>query len=274
MATGITFSIVLHSSSEVSTCSLQLEAFPSTVAELQRHIEAEFSVPQCCQSVVFESVPLHADDSLHDNRVRNGDTFHVYYKSEADVKDIRGVVDSMQEALATIEDAYNLCPHYYSPDHKFEREDVLGLIFLLDQTVNPDTVECLATHYFHPFTSERAIANRLFFLDIGALDLLHKLHCVVSKYPWEVTVYSLQCLEKAILRVLWNITASFDIRLQVLQYPFIPLCVKSALRVPITHKVVSPKHLAFSGHPTPMYDNLQDYTLGEMMYKAFGVLFK
>lgn len=274
MDTAVTFSIVLHTTCDVSTRSLQLLAFPNTVAELQRHVETEFSVPQCCQSVVFESIPLHAGDSLFDHRVRNGDTFHVYFKSEADVKDIREVVNSMQEALTTIEDSYDLCPHYYSPDKEFVREDVLGLIFLLDQAVNPDIVECLATHYFHPFTSERAIANRLFFLDIGGLNLLHKLHCVVSKYPWEVTVHSLQCLEKAILRVLWNITASFDIRLQVLRYPFIQLCVKSALRVPIKYQVTSPKHLAYSGHRTPVYDHMQEYTLGELMYKAFGVLFK
>ena len=81
--------------------------FPETVAELQRHVETEFSVPECCQSVIFEAVPLHRDDSLRVHRARNGDTFHVYYKSEADVKAIRVVVDSIQETLAIIEEAYS-----------------------------------------------------------------------------------------------------------------------------------------------------------------------
>lgn len=270
------FSIVLHSTCEVSTRSLRLQAFPETVAELQRHVETEFSVPECCQSVIFEAVPLHRDDSLRVHRARNGDTFHVYYKSEADVKAIRVVVDSIQETLAIIEEAYSQYPDYYCPSKVFAREDVLRLIFLFDQHINPNVVECLANHYFQPSSSERSIANRLFFLDIGGLELLHKLLCAVLKYPWEVTVVTLQCLEHAILRVLWNITASFDIRLQVLQYPFIDLCMKSALRVPIKYKenVLSPEHLAFSSFRTPVTDQMQELVLGELMYKAFGVIFK
>ena len=272
----ITFSIVLHSTSDVTASFLRLTAFPVTVADLQRHIEAQFCIPRCCQSVVFEGIPLPVDDTLRAHRVRNGDTFHVHYKSEADVKEIRGVVDSMQEALNTVEESYQHYPDYYIRGREFDRENALGVIMQFEQHIKPETVECLATHYFQPFTSERAIANRLYFLDIGGLDMLHKLYCVVLKYPWEVTVVTLQYLEQAILRVLWNITASFDIRLQVLRYPFIKLCVQSALRVSIQYKgrVLAPKHLALSGNSTALTEQLQERIVGENMHKAFGVLFK
>ena len=276
-ADGATFSIVLHSSSDVTASFLRLPAFPETVADLQRDVETQFCVPRCCQTLVFEGVPLRGgDDTLRAHRVRNGDTFHVHYRSMADVKEIRGVVDSMQEALNTIEESYNHHPHYYTPGHEFDRENVLGAITQFEQHIKPEMVECLATHYFQPFTSERAIANRLYFLDIGGLEMLHKLYCVVLKYPWEVTVVTLQYLEQAILRVLWNITASFDIRLHVLRYPFIELCVQSALRVPIQYKgrVLAPEHLALSGNRTILTEHLQERIVGENMHKAFGVLFK
>ena len=271
-----TFSIVLHSTSDVTANFLRLPVVPETVADLQRHVEAQFCVPRCCQFVVFEGVPLRGDDTLRAHRVRNGDTFHVHYRSEADVKEIRGVVDSMQEALNIIEESYHHHPDYYIQDKEFDRENVLGVIIQFEQHIKPETVECLATHYFLPFTSERSIANRLYFLDIGGLEMLHKLYCVVLKYPWKVTVVTLQYLEQAILRVLWNITASFDIRLQVLRYPFMELCIQSALRVPIQYKgrVLAPKHLALSGNRTSLTEQLQERIVGENMHKSFGVLFK
>ena len=270
-----TFSIVLHSDCEVSARLLRLAAFPETVAELQRHVEAEFNVPQCCQSVFFEALQLRSNESLRVHRVRSGDTFQVHYKTEADVEDIRGVVDTIRGMITTIEGCYDQHPHYYDPNKIFLRQDFFGVFSLLDQQIKPDTVECLAGHYFRPFTSERTIANRLFFLDIGGLELLHKLHCIVLRYPWHVTVLSLQCLEQAILRILWNITASFDVRSQVLKYPFMELCMKSAQRVPILYKksISPPKHLAYRYY-RPNMDHEQQRILGEVIYKAFGVLFK
>ena len=270
-----TFSIVLHSTDDVLTRSLCLTSFPETVWELQGHIETEFNVPRCCQSVVFEGVSLLGNDSLRVHRARSGDSFHVYYNSEADVTDIRGVVKCMEDAYILIEKSYNdEHSEYYIPNREFNRESVLDTIQLLDQRIKPETIECLATQYFQPFKSKRAIANRLFFLDLGSLELLHKLHVLVVKYPWDVTVIALQHLEQAILRVLWNISASFDVRLQVLRHKFLELCMKSALRVPIQSnaRVKAPKHLAFGTNPTP--DLVEESILGENMYKAFGVIFK
>ena len=272
----IIFSVCLQSASEVSTRSLCLPAIPDTVAELQLHIETEFSVPQCCQSVFLEGVHLHGDDSLRVHRVRNGDTFHVRYESEADVEDIREAVEFMQEVFTIIQISYGLHPEYYRPNFVFTRDNVLDLILMLDQHIKPEIVECLAIHYFHPAKSARAIANRLLFLDIDGLAILYELHNMAVRYPWELTAISLQHLEQAILRVLWNITASFDVRLQVLQYQFLELCVKSALRVPIrsNKEVMAPQHLASSGEQTTLTVQEQDLTLAENIYKAFGVLFK
>ena len=270
------FSVCLQSATEISTRPLCLPTFPDTVAELQLHIETEFSVPRCCQSVLFEGVQLQGDDSLLVHRVRNGDTFHVRYESEGDVEDIREVVESMQEVFTFIQVFYGLHPEYYHPNLEFTRDNVLNLILLLDQHVKPEIVECLAIHYFHPAKSPRAIANRLLFLDVDGLAILHELHTVAVKYPWELTAISLQHLEQAILRVLWNITASFDVRLQVLKYQFLELCVKSALRVPIrsNKEVMAPQHLARSGDQTALTMQEQDLILAENIYKAFGVLFK
>ena len=271
MARDTTFSVVLHSASEVSTRSLCLPTFPDTVTELQRHIETEYSVPRCCQSVFFEGLPLRGDDSLRDHRVRNGDTFHVRYESEADVEDIRKVVEDMQRFLKIVKDAYDNHPDYFSKDA------VHDVIPLFDHQVKSERVECLAIQYFRPFKSPRAVANRLFFIDVDGLAILHRLHTLVLRYPWDVTTVSLQRLEQAILRVLWNITASFDIHPHILRYPFLELCLKSALRVSMHCKgeVRAPRHLASStGERTPLSEQEQDLILAENIYKAFGVIFK
>lgn len=263
---AVTFCIVLHSDSEVNARALSLPALPDTVAELQRCVETEFNVPKCCQTISLESVPLQGTDSLGSHRIRNGDTFHVHYKSEADVKDLREVLDSMQRMVCTIESEYH--------QNKYYSEGLFDAVALSSLCrIQPERVECLASHYFWPCSSERAIANRLFFLDQEGLQLLYKLHTLVLTYQWHETPVSLQHLEQAILRVLWNITASFDVRTRVLEYPFLELCVRSAKRVEIQYKerVRAPRHLACIAPTVPTE---QDRILGEVIYKACGTLCK
>ena len=271
---SVEFSVVLHSTTDVSTQSLCMPTIPETVGDLQGHIETRFSVPRCCQSVVFEGNTLHRDDSLRAYSARSGDTFHIYYKSDADVEDIRNVVDSMERTLTLVEHHYNAYPDYYQPKQKFCRERVLSLIRVFEQQINPEIVGSLATHYFQPSGTEHTMANKLYFIDIGGLSVLHSLYSVAVKYPWDVTVVTLQRLERAILRVLWNISATFTIQSQLLRYPIIDLCVKSALRVPVEYrkKLVAPIHLAYATNPSPIED--QEFFLGENLYKACGVLFK
>ena len=262
----VTFCIILHSNNDVSARALSLSALPDTVAELQAHVETEFHVPRCCQTISLESVPLQGTDSLSSHRIRNGDTFHVRYKSEADVKDLREVLGSMQRMIRTIESEYH--------QNKYYSEGLFDAVALSRLCrIQPERVECLASNYFWPCSSDRAIANRLFFLDQQGLQLLYKLHSLVLTYQWQETPVSLQQLEQGILRVLWNITASFDVRTRILEYPFLELCMKSAQRIRIEYneRVRAPKHLACIT-PTPLTE--QNYILGEVIYKACGTLCK
>ena len=258
----VTFTIVFQSDEEVFTRTLGLPAIPQTVVDLQVCVEKVFSVPRCCQTVSLESVPLRGAESLSDHRVRSGDTFHVRYTSVADVEDLLEVLHSMQVMAFTIETQQSPGPYNTAE------------IITLDQ-LRPEPLHALASVYFFPCSTKRAIANRLFFLDQHGLEVLHQLFSLVSQKEWCYTPTSLQCLEQAILRVLWNITAAFDVRLQVLKYPFLELCIRSVKRVKIERRemLVAPVHMACTSH-APGSEREQNERLAEVIFKACGTICK
>ena len=258
----VTFTIVLHSDNEVFTRVLGLPAIPATVADLQLCVEKVFSVPICCQTVSLESVPLRGAESLSDLRVRNGDTFHVRYTSVGDVEDLLEVLHLMEVMAITIETQQSSGPYNTAE------------ITILNQLC-PEPLHALASVYFFPCSTKRAIANRLFFLDQHGLEILHKLFSLVSQKEWCYTPTSLQCLELAILRVLWNITAAFDVRLQILKYPFMELCIRSVKRVKLEPRemLVAPVHMACI-EQVPGSEREQNERLAELIFKACGTICK
>lgn len=233
-----------------------------TVPELKQGIEDEFGIPTCCQSVYLENTQLGDQHSLQFYRVRDGDTLHVHYNSEADVDDILDIVGSLCSMVTYIEGIQPILSH--GKPSQFLTKSIPENIFAAK-------VESLAVQYFYPCSTERANANRLLFVQRGGLDIMHKVHELLLLQPWKNVPIEMQYLEHAILRVLWNITASFLIRSLVLQRPTLKAIMKSFLRVEVPKEgLVKAPENQFS---FPSILELNRIT-SEVVYKAAGSLCK
>lgn len=238
------------------------DKYPRMVLDLKQRIEDKFHIPTSCQNISVEDIELSDMHSLKFYRVREGDTLHVKYSSKADVDPILDIIVSLSSMTTYIEGIQLILSH--GQPSEYLRKSIPENIFA-------DKVESLAFKYFYPCSSEQANANRLLFVQHRGLDLLHRVHKLLLQQPWQNIPIEMQYLEHAILRVLWNITASFTIRRLVLQRPTLKAIIKSFLRVqvPKEDKVSAPAN-CFS-HPPVMELNR---IASEVVYKAAGSLCK
>ena len=147
------------------------------------------------------------------------------------------------------------------------------LDILVRRSVKALKVESLASKYFWPCSTERANANRLLFVSNNGLELMHQLHVALLRQPWKNTPLELQYLEHAILRTLWNITATFSIRTLVLRRPTLDAVAQSLLRVKVEHDatIVAPHKLP-AGRMALRGE--LNRVLSEVVYKAIGTICK
>ena len=222
----VTFRILLHCVPEKTKRekSLTLENYPATAIELKQCIQSEYSIPASCQRLYFESALIGDDERLASYRVRDGDTLHVRYNSEGDVRDILGIISSMAEMVCFLE--------------SIQPELLKGTLSRgpVTRSVKVSEVKSLTAKYFEPFATERANANRLLFVSNNGLELLHELHTILLRQPWENNPLEMQKLEFAILCVLSNITCSFFTRTLVLRRPTLDAVAQSLLRVELARR--------------------------------------
>ena len=263
--TPMEFTVVLdcvpENSHKVATLTFT-KNYPKTVPDLKQGIEDKFDIPTCCQDVFLENIQLDNHCSLKFYRIREGDTFHVRYTSEADVEDILNIVGSLCSVITYIERIQPILS---------KGKPTEFLTNSIADSISADKVESLAVQYFYPCSCERANANRLLFVQRGGLDLMHKVHELLLLQPWQNVPIEMQYLEHAILRVLWNITASFTIRNLVLQRPTLKAITKSFLRVEVPKQgIVTAPANKFSVRSTLELNRITS----EVVYKAAGSLCK
>lgn len=261
-----TFNVVLNCSglktAETKTLVIK-EGMPLRVRDMKSRIEQEFSIPACCQSLVFESVCLEDNLTLGFYRVRDGDTMQVNYVSEGDVAEVLGAVNHMTRSYRFIDSIQaDLDRHRVSND----------MDALINQGVYWEKVNDLPEIYFSPCSSDKAEANRNLFIQCGGLDMLQRLHALLLRQPWSNMPLKMQYLEHSILRAYWNITAAFTVRLYVLQYPkALESILKSFLRVELDEKAQLSVPMNFYA-TTSRSD--QNRIACEVVYKAMGTLCK
>lgn len=263
--TPMEFTVVLDcvpvSSHKVATLTFTKD-YPKTVPDLKQGIEDKFAIPTCCQDVFLENILLDNHCSLKFYRVRDGDTFHVRYTSEADVEDILKITGSLCSMITYIERIQPILSTGKPTEF---------LTNSIPENIFADKVESLAVQYFYPCSCERANANRLLFVQHGGLDLMHKVHELLLLQPWQNVPIEMQYLEHAILRVLWNITASFTIRNLVLQRPTLKAITKSFLRVQVPKQGIITAPVNNFGFRSTLELNR---ITSEVVYKAAGSLCK
>ena len=266
LAGPMTFHVILDCTPTKTRREKQLclEQPPETVLEVKEQIQSKFKVPRCCQALYFDSVLLREGESLYTYRIQDEDVLHVEYNSEADVEEVLDVVSTMRKMIPFIE---SIQPELSSESTS---QDLDTRIL---QNIKATVVESLAFKYFFPCASEKADANRLLFIHNGGLDLMHELHVVLLQQPWGTTPLEMQYLEHAILRTLWNLTASFLVRTQVLRRHTLNAITESLLRVQVLpNKPIKAPFNGFASRMAPIYE--LDRVASEVMYKANGTLCK
>ncbi len=264
----VSFTVILNCRGRGTTQEKTLVVkggMPLRVRDLKSCIEEEYSIPVCCQNLVLESVVMEDRVPLEVYRVRDGDIMHVNYVSGGNVLEILDVVDHMTKTYYFVESIQaDLNAHKVSDD----------LDTLLNQSIHWEKVNGLAEVYFNSHTLDKAEANRNLFIQCGGLDMLQRLHTLLLRQPWSNTPIMMQYLEHAILRTYWNITAAFNVRMYVLQYPrALDNILRSFLRVELKKDtpIVLPKNIYATRQAN---GRQQGHVAAEVVCKAMGALCK
>lgn len=194
---------------------------PKTVAELKDKIEENFSIPVCVQKLKYEDHLLGDGTSLEMMKIRSEDTFHVAYSSEGNCKEIFGIVTwfgVIRESLATT------IPSKTIPISAELRD-------LIYYGYDEELVDDLAYKYLFPWLDPKKYTNRLYFVQSGGLEAMMDVYAALHQNTWKDTVLLLKYLENGIIRVLWNLSETFQLRRQIMSHrDGLGMCMKSLLR--------------------------------------------
>ena len=73
--------------------------------------------------------------------------------------------------------------------------------------------------------------NKKYFVEIGGLKALCKIYSLILKQEWSLSPLSVKKLELVLLKTLFHLSATFEIRQVVIQYGCVELCMQSFMRV-------------------------------------------
>ena len=238
--------------------------YPRTGLEAKHHIEKEFQIPVCLQKLSFQSQVISNNQPIHSYYLKDGDTLTVEFTTQADLREVSQVLELMKNIIKFLESSLD----------DFNGPLSIDIDRIIQTIVKPLAVECLVTKYFMPVGTDRATANRLYFVNNDGVEMSLELHDLLSSIPWTFLSIEMQYMEHSILRVLWDLSSTIGIRCLLLQYPnLIEQLSRSILRQPIYpyQKVQASREQRAASHATVMS---QDFILGETMFKAMGVLTK
>lgn len=195
---------------------------PKTVLSIKEKVEDKFSIPVCVQSLSYETNPLSDDATLEQSKIRAGDRFEVKYSSEGDCKGINEIVSwfGLVKMYLLAED-----PSIAHPlSDSFEDVLMLG--------IEEELVEKLAFDYLFPWLDARKYANKLHFVHCGGLNVVMEVYEAILARHWKTCVLKLKYVEYGILRILWNLSETMELRRLILRHNNngLSLCIKSLLR--------------------------------------------
>ena len=242
---------------------LTFKPLPSTVVELKQQIEDQLNVPACVQKLTFGPAHLENDKILQYYTIRDEDHLCLEYPTVADVREIADIVGSMKRTAEFLDSIQTQLTTNPVP---------LELRAEISSNVDCSPIEKLASDYLLS-SYAKAGTNRLLFVRTGGLALVHHLHSLLLRHPWDkVCNLRLQYLENALLRVVWNVTACFSLRREVLRYSFVKNIIESFLRAPIPLRgsVRAPPNI----YMTTVAPQEQTFVLCQVIFKSLGALCK
>ena len=208
-----------------------LDELPSSVHLLKEHVETRYSIPVCCQKILFDFTPLPDSQSLPLRYMRNGDVIEVQYKHTADVEEIRSILNHLNDMNACLESLQHI-PSNVAHSHPKEFQKILSILRL-------HGMDRLVYRHFHCENEDHQEANMLFFLHNGGLAVLYRLHCLLLARPWGTLPQSFQHTENTLVTTFWDITDrcnQFGLRVELV--PVVDNIAKSSLRGEVRGKTL------------------------------------
>lgn len=217
---GFSLNVVLQCTSTNSTEErpITFKTTPNDVHEIKKAIEASFDIPSCTQNLKYESVVLKDSDSISSLQLRSDDTLHLAYKAKAECGDIEQAANWMESAHAL------LCAQKPSNVSDNTRDFIIA-------GYQQGIMEDLAYKHFSPWISPVTQVNKLYFLQLGGLDVLLRLYTLVLGMPWSETPVEVKYLQCVCMNVLSNLASSLDLRKLLIQRNVVQMSLQSLLQV-------------------------------------------
>ena len=177
--------------------TLPFARFPESVADLKQRIEDEYSIPKSDQSLRLPGGHALLDaERIADLYMRSGDTVHVTFFSEADVKQLREANErSLRPTLEILRSNTSL------KDAKSmqKNRDTLAVL-----TSSQSSLHDIGFKSLLPWNDARTEANRRFIIQTGMLDTVLEIYSILLPFSWNLRGHWLQNLEICCLTFLWN----------------------------------------------------------------------
>ena len=165
------------------TCQANLDTV--TVSEVKRHVEKKYQIPECGQTLYFESMALGDKDTLGKHKlIRDGDSITVKYSTVADVEDINELVAILEQLIVQVEAYKNA-----------------GRALQLLHIQRTHEIVCNSFQGFSP----RCTANQLTFVHKGGVATLYKLYSITLKMDFNTHTIELWHLENVVIQVVGSV---------------------------------------------------------------------
>eukprot|EP00731_Ephydatia_muelleri_P018503 Em0011g543a len=217
--------VVLHGTmkGEVDDKELHFNMVPYDVRDIKKEVETVFSIPACVQEVEFEFVQLKDTDRVDSIRLQSGDTVFVNYKSEADCESVKVALDWMQLLTCLLQGEV---PSVTNP-MSFDLNEVIRA------GIDDRLMEDLAFQKFSPWTCPVKQTNKMYFVDLGGLDVLMELYSMVQREAWCTSIIEMKFLEASCMCILSNLASSNDLRRLIISKDGVARSIRSFLHVPL-----------------------------------------
>lgn len=215
----ITFNLRLNCTSRDGTVikPLTVNCFPKSTVDLKKEIQRTFSIPQCIQTLSYQSAILSDGEDLQEKHIRSGDTLEVSYLCEADYEELMRITGWLETITSAIDNEDS------NPDGDTCTDRLIaeGIQAGYDVALALDLFDWLDT---------RSHVNKVFFHWSGGLDVLVGLFSALLKRKWSDMPARLKYLESVCTQSVANFGETLPLRRVLLHCGILEMCFQSLLR--------------------------------------------
>ena len=205
---------------------ISLRSLSSTsVSELKHSIQETFNIPSCVQVVKWEGLELKGERRLQDFRIRSEDEITVEYYSEGDCISVQESVQWMSTVIADIK--LKGLP---------TKKDILSVSKCIPNlNVDHQTLHLrrLTTEFFYPWETPRKYTNKLYFIELGGIEMILNLYSMILQNEWTDAPAELKYTEYLILRTFLKFCENFSLQRVAMSHGVLNMLFQSLLRAKV-----------------------------------------